>query len=469
MDHELSLFEYLPVFRKRWRLLAALPPLAGIVGGSLTLWFVPRIYEARTTVLLPQPESDDDPYKTPGGIGDATMQRTSGGAIDTYRAILQSQRLQRLLISQFSLIRRLGAANEEEALRRVGKMTAVAQDAKAGTLAIKVSLPGTPRLSRRTPWGANDADARKLSAALANAYVRYLIDYLRDNFVFQSQQNRAFIEKQRSLAEKDLKSAEDALVAFQNAKRIVALPEQTKAIIEQQADLTRDLTAAELELRQASSRLGALKSRLLDQAKAGNCEAVPEAQAVVAEARRKLLELEVEFAVKSESLQPSHPEVRQLSRQIEETKSRLKSQLAEAYGNVEKGLVTQLVNLEVAQTAADAKSAGLKRALSSAESRLSRLPNEALEYGRLQRTLEVKQELFKLLSTEFQRAQIAESHQVPQIQVLDAAVPPTRKSSPSGLFNAALTALLSLLLAVGFVVMSEHWERALACRGTGSS
>jgi uncharacterized protein involved in exopolysaccharide biosynthesis len=60
-----------------------------------------------------------------------------------------------------------------------------------------------------------------------------------------------------------------------------------------------------------------------------------------------------------------------------------------------------------------------------------RVPEASLEYARRYRDLRYHEELFELLSRQFEAARIDEAKSVPLIQVVDRAVPPDKKSGPS--------------------------------------
>ena len=59
-----------------------------------------------------------------------------------------------------------------------------------------------------------------------------------------------------------------------------------------------------------------------------------------------------------------------------------------------------------------------------------RVPEASLEYARRYRDMRYHEELFELLSRQFEAARIDEAKSVPLIQVVDRAVPPDKKSGP---------------------------------------
>lgn len=86
---------------------------------------------------------------------------------------------------------------------------------------------------------------------------------------------------------------------------------------------------------------------------------------------------------------------------------------------------------------------------------------------RLSRRVSLRQEIVLTLRREFEQARIAEARNTPVLTVIDPAVPPTRKSSPSLLLNGILALILGSLtgLAVAFVRATRETARREGWRG----
>lgn len=80
----------------------------------------------------------------------------------------------------------------------------------------------------------------------------------------------------------------------------------------------------------------------------------------------------------------------------------------------------------------------------------SELPQAGLDYVRAVRDVKYHETLFELLSKQFEIAKIDEAKEAPLIQVIDAAVPPERKSWPP-------RALLTVAGAVAFGLLGCLW------------
>ena len=77
-----------------------------------------------------------------------------------------------------------------------------------------------------------------------------------------------------------------------------------------------------------------------------------------------------------------------------------------------------------------------------------RVPDLALQYGRLFRELKVQETLYALLTSQYEQAKITEARDTPTVQVLDSPVPADKQIKPRVVFNTAVAGLLGACLAI---------------------
>lgn len=92
-------------------------------------------------------------------------------------------------------------------------------------------------------------------------------------------------------------------------------------------------------------------------------------------------------------------------------------------------------------------------------------PQLRFQYERLQRQVSVKQELFLTLSRAYEEARIREVNNTPTITIIDRAVPPVEKSSPSHVLNAVLGFLAAFALGLLAALMIDYRSRTHRARG----
>ena len=119
---------------------------------------------------------------------------------------------------------------------------------------------GTIRISVTvgTDWlhpDEQEADARVMSAQMANYFVEQLDIVNKGLQTEQASFQRMFIEGRYNQNLEDLKQAEDSLKAFQEEQNMIALPEQTQAAIEIAAIMKGQMIANDIQLGVMASTL----------------------------------------------------------------------------------------------------------------------------------------------------------------------------------------------------------------------
>lgn len=87
-------------------------------------------------------------------------------------------------------------------------------------------------------------------------------------------------------------------------------------------------------------------------------------------------------------------------------------------------------------------------------------PQLLFEHGRLDRQVQLRQEVYQTLRREFEVARIEEVNDTPVLTVIDPAVPPAKPSSPKRLRMALVAVVLGLLLGVTLAFMREYLNRS---------
>jgi tyrosine-protein kinase Etk/Wzc len=90
------------------------------------------------------------------------------------------------------------------------------------------------------------------------------------------------------------------------------------------------------------------------------------------------------------------------------------------------------------------------------------VPQAGLEYIRKERDVKYHQLLFDLLARQYEAARMDEAKSAPLIQVVDAAVPPDRKSAPYRAMWALTGVALGFFLSMGWVLGSHIYQRMAA-------
>jgi len=89
-----------------------------------------------------------------------------------------------------------------------------------------------------------------------------------------------------------------------------------------------------------------------------------------------------------------------------------------------------------------------------------RVTGAGLEYMRRLRDLKYNETVFELLAKQFEIAKLDEAREGSVIQVVDAAVPPDKRSSPHRILIIVSVTLTAFLVAAFWVVLRQRWSLA---------
>ena len=211
-----------------------------------------------------------------------------------------------------------------------------------------------------------------------------------------------------------------------------------------------------------------LQQELTQQPEMETAAVVQQANPLVAKLSERLVELETALAVatKVERKTEQHPEVRAIQQEIGETKealgeeqkrAMLEASRTEVASPTARRLQGDLVAWRVNREALEARIAGLDGAMERAEAGVAELSGQALEYGRLVRTVKIRENLFETLTEEYEQALIEEQATEPAFHVLDEPVVPERPEGPGLLVRMILAALVGAL--AGWIWVMGSGER----------
>ena len=97
----------------------------------------------------------------------------------------------------------------------------------------------------------------------------------------------------------------------------------------------------------------------------------------------------------------------------------------------------------------------IRQELTQLDQQMRDLPGTGLELARLARDVKALEQVFVILTTQYEDARITEARDVVTIEVLDAATPPERKHRPRRTMMIAAAFLFSL--GVGTVYAVVQW------------
>ncbi len=235
---EINLLDYL-VLIMRYRRMILRNVIIMVVVVFLISLLLPKQYIAVTT-LLPPPEQEkmsmSNLLSEVSVPGLSLPSRTTSA--DLFVEMLRSRSVgERVLNRRFAfkgdsltLLKILGRKNVEKGLKAMADRAFFVLS-KKGIITISVRMPSP-----------------QLAADVANAYVQELDRINREKVVSRAKNSRIYIESQLRETEAKLSEATRRLAEYQRGHRAVSLEEQTKAAIDQVAELKGKIIAKQVEI-----------------------------------------------------------------------------------------------------------------------------------------------------------------------------------------------------------------------------
>ena len=248
-----------------------------------------------------------------------------------------------------------------------------------------------------------------------------------------------FLREQAGRLGEQLAAAEDSLEAYGRRNQVVALNDRATAEVQQLVQLKakRDQLEAErvalaLLIREIEARGGGTR-RYRDLASFPTFLQ----NYAVAELITTLAELENRHSDLATRRRERNADVVALDMRIADIDRQLHG-MAVSY---ERALSAQIGSL-------DGTLAGTNR-------RLAVIPTQQVEFARLERNVDLLDELYRMLETRLREAEVAEAVELPSVRVVDAASMPFRPASPNVPLNLALGFVLAITSGLGLALYRE--------------
>jgi tyrosine-protein kinase Etk/Wzc len=380
----------------RRRLLA----LTSFVGAAVAITYAfvaPKWYSATLTVVQSQQSQNSAAMslasKLPMGLD---MISTD---VMRIQAVLTSASVTDQVIDKFKLDEYYGAPYREQTRKTLWSHCSTSVDRKAGVVSLT----------------CEDKDPKR-AMQLAEYFGQVGNQVFGRVSVSSAREERVFLESQVEKARQDVDDSSKKLRDFQEAHKIIDLPEQSKAVISAMASIKGELISKQLELSYLSS-----------------------------------------FSASSES------SVVQLQQQIAIMQSKL-TQLEDA---------ERLSGSSLHAAGSAGGSAAVPRAGSSSDSEFfpgaMSVPTLRLQLEDLLREQKVRETVFSLMTQRYEMARVDEARDTSTFQILDHPTLPTHESRPKKRTFAFLGLVAGFILGAAWVVLPVWWRRQTSKQSTATS
>lgn len=285
-----------------------------------------------------------------------------------------------------------------------------------------------------------------------------------------------FLRAERIKINNVLLSVEDSLRQFMNQSKLVSVDPQSNQLIINLADMEKEKKVSEISLVSVNASIIQYQKQL-DEIKPGLAQQFSEAVGPIIERYQfALSELETErllYLIKNEGIDQDNTELRRLNRQIDAIKieiDRLTNNLLESgsilylsLANRGDGSVMRrvseisegLIQLDIEKARYETQIEVYETYLDELNDEFNELPDNIIALARLQRDVEINEELFLLVERQFQEMSLWEQTQFGLGRPLDYAITPKFAIKPRKKLITLIGLFLGGIFSIGFVIVRD--------------
>ena len=280
--------------------------------------------------------------------------------------------------------------------------------------------------------GKSPEEAQMISSSVVENFLKLMTEM---NHSSQSYMVK-FLNERIDNAKKESDDASAKLEAYSKEHKVYAPDEQSKAVLERTALYTKAIGEFQVQQQAAGAKLSAANNELGKQN--ANLEAYNVADSnVVVTLRNKIATQEVEIVKLEQKYTESHPDLISAREQLNKLKTSLADEVAAAVASgtatmnpTQSALVQAQAMAQVDMAVAQASEAAVKAQMANSEADMAQLSEDAMEYVKLKRDAEIKNEVYVALVKQSEQSRIQATMESMDIQIIDEANLPIKKSAP---------------------------------------
>lgn len=403
------------ILRRKWIVISTflIVVLTAVTGANVGT----PIYEGKARVLI---ESTNVLLSLMSGIGmpvqGLSTPTNMAETYDTEIAISQIRPLLEKLITELNLKNRDGEKLETD------KITFSLADLIFPEPYIAVEQYEDSDLLRITGGSTNREEAAKIANELAKLFIADTIERIKQNYKVA----RIFLENKIDTVKKNYYDSLLERKEFMIKEATVNLQEEIKELLDYISTLKIDSKNNEIAVAQANESIMLIEKKL-----AGK---VHTSSNLINNMETTLNNLLVEVSAKKIDFTEEHPDILQLTNQIDTIKKLLKDKMelsfsdkeisiAPVYDNLLEDLKDAYINKAVAEIKRDV----LKGLIDKSQAELITIPPKSMKQSQIDLSLSVNQEIYKNLFEYMNQIGIAESMTISNIKLVEPAVEPDIK------------------------------------------
>lgn len=280
--------------------------------------------------------------------------------------------------------------------------------------------------------GRTPEEAQMISANVVENFLKMMTEMNQSSQSFMVQ----FLNERIDTAKQESDAASAKLEAFSREHKVYVPDEQAKAAIERTALYDKAISEFQVKKQAAGAQLSAVNSELGKQNANLAAYNVADSEVVVA-LREQIATKEAELVKLEQKYTDNHPDLISAKEQLESLKGSLTREVADAVAAgtasmnpTQAALIQAQAMAQVDMAVADASESAVKAQMANAESDMKQLSEGTLQYIKLKRDAEIKNEVYVALVKQSEQSRIQATMESMDIQIIDKANLPIVKSGP---------------------------------------
>ena len=317
------------------------------------------------------------------------------------------------------------------------------------------------------------ATSAKEAAFIANTLTSAYAVLNRSMSQEEVRQVKDFLDNQLQVIQEQLTKSENALKVFKEKEKVIALPHETKELIENLAEFEGIYNEALTELLAQRERLKYIDQQLGISRKNFDIETISSTP-YLAELRKQIADIDQKRARWIAALMNEGVDYRQDGKlkRLDENKELLKKKFKEQVSQlaardildpfaVNAQLLQRKIGVETEIQALNPKVESLKVIVDEYEQQLKGLPQKSLKLAQLERSAKVDEKIFLMMKEKYQESRITEVGQLGDVRIIDGAKPPRDPIKPKKRVNMILGAIIGLGVGIGLTFLIEAMDGSI--------
>ena len=320
---------------------------------------------------------------------------------------------------------------------------------------------GTNLIEVSARWGTPE-EAQRISQTVVDNFLLMQTDMSR-----QTQSLLVtFLEKRIDEAKEASEKAEAKLLAFSKEHKIYSPDDQVKYVLNQILTFDKSMADFEVAIKSGQASLDAANAALEEQKMSSRVYNVSD-NGIVQELRSQIVAKQVELVGLRQNYTEKHPSVQRAEEELHQLENSLRTEVltsvdsnAVTLNPTQSELLKQQALATVGLTVSKASKKAVEEEWGKKEEELGKLPDDVLEYVRLQRDVTIQNEVYLNLVKQSEQHKIQAAKESMDIQIVDPANLPDIEEpvAPRKKLITAIGFVIGILLAIGYSLLAYRRE-----------